>query len=92
MLNADLDYDAELYGYAKYGGSITGNIHNDKSGRWKNGTQIITSTVKDWIRNENGTVIGAQTRNTLYRIYRAPYNEDDAQKVSLKTNVGCILE
>ena len=90
--NYNLPYDAEIYGYQKYSGSITGKIHNDKSGRWENGTTIVTSTVQDWVRNENGTVIGAQTRNTLYRIFRAPYTEEKKKEVGLKTNVGCILK
>ena len=89
----DEDFDAELYEWEPhYHSNITGILHNDRTGRWKNGTRIYTSSVKHLIEDDEGNTVGVQTRNTLYRLISTPYPEDKENDVGLKTNVGCILK
>lgn len=90
MKDVDFKYDAELYQYNEVGTVAWGMIHNDQSGRWKNGTVIRTSSIRDRFTDDDGNVVGIQTRNTVYRVTTEKYETAD-KTISTKTNIGCIL-
>ena len=90
MNDVDFEFDAILYEWQDNGANY-GRIHNDKSGRWVNGTIIRTSSVRDKFYDEDNVLVGIQTRNTVYRVTEDKYDTAD-QKIDLHMNIGSILK
>lgn len=90
MQDVDFDFDAELYEYNEVGTVAWGKINNDSSGRWKNGTVIRTSSIKDRFLDDDDNILGIQTRNTVYRVTTDKFETAD-QSLDLKANIGTLV-